>query len=120
MNGANGNRKLQQVVDLGSAPNAFAKNAPDSMLVLTTTGLLRVETSGKIEHLLKTRYEILYPNSMTLTASGVIYIGMRHFVTRLTPSGNTYTEEWFVPADCTTFAVRDLDCVCTARARSFR
>jgi hypothetical protein len=49
---------------------------------------------------------------MTLSSSGVIHIGMRHFITRLTPNGNTYTQEWFVPADCTLFTKRDYDCVC--------
>ena len=31
---------------------------------------------------------------------------------RLTPNGNSYTEEWFVPAECTLFTKRDYDCVC--------
>jgi hypothetical protein len=119
--GANGNRKVEPLVDLGSAPDTFAMESTGAMLVLTRAGLVRVNTTGKTEQLMKTNYQLLYPNSMTLSGSGVISIGMRHFVTRLTPTGSTYQEEWFVPVDCPTFAVRDLDCVCaSARVRSFR
>jgi hypothetical protein len=112
--GASGNRKLEVLADLGSAPSAFATESPAAVIVLTTTGLVRVRTSGKIENLFKTEYESLYPNSMTLSSSGLIHIGMRHFVTRLTPTGNSYNEEWFVLTDCTKFTIRDMDCVCAA------
>jgi len=115
--GVGGNRKLEPLVDLGSAPAAFILESPDALIVLTTTGLVRVRTSGKLESLDKTEYESLYPNSMTLSSSGVLYIGMRHFITRLAPTGNTYSEEWFVPTDCTKFTIRDIDCVCSAAAR---
>jgi hypothetical protein len=113
--GVAGNRKLEQLVDLGSAPATFAIESPDALIVLTTTGLVRVRTSGQKENLLRTEYESLYPTSMTLSSSGLIYVGMRQFVTRLTPTGNTYQEEWFVPADCTKFSIRDFDCVCARR-----
>ena len=107
-------KKLEALVDLRSAPVAFAIESPDAVLVLTTTGLVRVRTFGNVDHLLKTDYELLYPTSLTLASSGVVYIGMRHFVTRLTPTGGTYKEEWFVPADCAKFTIRDTDCVCAA------
>ncbi|HKE58764.1 MAG TPA: hypothetical protein VKB46_18765 [Pyrinomonadaceae bacterium] len=113
--GTNAERQLEPLVNLGSAPVAFAVEAPDSVIVLTTTGLVRVRTSGPIEHLLKTRYGQLYPTSLTLSSSGVIYVGMRQFITRLTPAGNTYSEEWFVPADCPKFTIREIDCVCARR-----
>jgi hypothetical protein len=110
--GPGSQRKVIELADLGWAPRAFTSESPDSVLVLTTDGLTRVKTSGAVEQLYRTRYHLLYPNSMTLSASGVIYIGMRHFITRLTPNGKSYDEEWFVPAGCTQFTAGKLECIC--------
>jgi hypothetical protein len=105
-----GKRKTEIFADVKSAPAAFVAESPDSIIILTTFGLVRVKTSGSVEDLLRTNYRDLYPTSMTLSASGVLNVGMRHFVTRLTPTGNSYEEEWFAPADCTAFTTPD--CVC--------
>jgi hypothetical protein len=110
--GESGNRKVEALADLGAAPRAFAVESQDSLLIVTTRGIVRVRSSGAVEQLLTTNYGLLYPNSMTVSPSGVVYIGMRHFITRLTPTGNGYKEEWFVPASCTRFETRDYDCVC--------
>ena len=114
--GKDGNRTIEMAADLGSAPRTFVVESPESILVITTHGLARVQTSGKVERLFTARYGLLYPNSMALSASGVIYVGMRHFVTRLTPTGNGYKEEWFVPTDCSRFRIRtsNLSCVCVS------
>jgi len=108
-NDKSGNRKTEIFADLVSAPAAFVVESPDSIIILTTFGLVRVKTSGSVEQLLRTNYRSLYPTSMTLSASGVLHVGMRHFVTRLAPNGNNYEEGWFVPADCASFTI---DCVC--------
>lgn len=110
--GVRGQRKAVELADLGWAPRAFVSESPDSVLVITDNSLARVKTSGSVEQLLRTYYGGLYPNSMTLSSSGVIHVGMRHFITRLTPNGTTYKEDWFVPADCTQFSKSDYDCVC--------
>jgi hypothetical protein len=110
--GESGDRKVEALADLGAAPRAFAVESQDSLLIVTTRGLVRVRSSGAVEQLLTTNYGLLYPNSMTVSPSGVIHVGMRHFITRLTPAGNGYQEEWFVPADCTRFETRNYDCVC--------
>jgi hypothetical protein len=110
--GAAGRRKVETLADVGAAPMAFAAESPDALLVVTNSGLVRVRTSGVVEHLLHSNYQLLYPNSMTLSPSGVVHVGMRHFITRLTPSGGGYKEEWFVPEGCTRFSLRGYDCVC--------
>jgi hypothetical protein len=114
MEGAAGDRKVEALADLGAAPRTFAVESPDSLLILTTRGLVRLKTSGAIEQLLSTKYELLYPNSMTLSPSGVIHVGMRHFITRLTPAGDSYQEEWFVPVGCSRFQLRHYECVCVS------
>ena len=110
-----GNRKSEIFADFGFAPAAFVAESPDSIIILTTFGLVRMKTSGSVERLLRTNYRDLYPTSMTLSASGVLHVGMRHFVTRLTPIGNSYEEEWFAPADCTAFTTPDCDCIPAGR-----
>lgn len=110
--GEGGDRRVEALADLGSAPRVFASESQDSLLVLTRRGLVRVRASGAVEELLPTNYSLLFPNSMTLSPSGVVHVGMRHFITRLTPSGSGYKEEWFVPAGCAKFETRDFDCVC--------
>lgn len=114
---AEANRKIETLVDLGSAPRTFASKSPESLLVLTTNSFVRVKTSGTIEKLFSTKYEQLYPNSMVILPSGIVYIGMRHFVTRLTPTNEGYKEEWLVPSGCTQFKERDFDCVCISKGK---
>jgi hypothetical protein len=112
--GAGEGRKVEPFADLGAAPQTFVEESPDSLLILTTRALLRVSASGEVEQLLPTTYSSLYPNSMTLSPSGVVHVGMRHFVTRLTPAAGGYKEEWFVPAGCAKFRLRGFDCVCAS------
>jgi hypothetical protein len=112
--GEAGEKKLELVADLGSTPRTFLMPSSDSLLILTTRGLVRLKTNGELQTLFTTHYQSLYPTSMTLSPSGVIYVGMRHFVTRLTPTGNSYREEWFVSASCSKFRIRDYDCICSS------
>jgi hypothetical protein len=58
------------------------------------------------------KYGGLYPTSIAVLRSGAIYVGMRHFVTRLTPKGSSYEEDWLVPSDCLRFVHLDFRCAC--------
>lgn len=115
--GAAGNRQIKTLVDLGFAPQTFAVESDDSLLILTTRALIRVKTAGATERLLTVNFGRLYPNSMVILPSNVIYAGMRHFVVRLTPIENGYKEEWFVPNDCTRFKEQNYDCVCLPKGK---
>lgn len=106
-------KRAAHLVDLGWAPFAFTQDSPDSVLVLTSDGFVRVHTSGRLETVYRIVYGILYPHSIAISPNGVIHAGMRHFVTRLTPSAGTYKDEWFVPANCAQFTQQKYDCVCT-------
>jgi hypothetical protein len=55
---------------------------------------------GVIETIRSAEYGRLHPNSVAVLRSGVIYVGMRYFVTRLTPKGSSYEEDWLLPSDC--------------------
>jgi hypothetical protein len=100
------------LVELDGAPQAFSKVSDDAMLVVTTRGVSRISSSGGSELLLRRDLGLLYPNSVAVTPDGVIYIGMRLFVVRLTPHAEEYLEQWMVPDSCTRFQIQGLDCVC--------
>lgn len=103
--GQGGDRRVEVVADLGGAPTAFAPESADSLIVSTYERVVRVRTSGEVEQLYAVGGDdrLPYPNSLTLSKAGVIHVGMRHFVLRLSPSEAGYREEWFVPADCNRF-----------------
>ena len=101
-----------QTALLDGAPQTFISESPDTVLVITNKSLVRLR-SGLLDALTTSvRYEGLSPNSVVLAKDGVIYVGMRHFVTRLTPRSLGYHEEWFVPNTCKRFELKEYDCVC--------
>lgn len=106
-----------ELADLGEAPHAFTLAPDGSVIVITGTKVSRIGAPGVVEKLFSTNYQLLYPNSVALSAAGTIYVGMRHFVTRLTPVGQSYEDDWLVPADCLRFERRGFDCVCLERGR---
>lgn len=113
-----GNYRADVFAKLDGEPYAYVRETQGSLLIITTAGLRRVQASGSVQELMETDYGILYPTSMVLTKNGVIYIGMRHYLTRLIPTKGGYKEEWLVPDDCTKFQVRDFECVCISSRTS--
>ena len=105
-------QKVSLLADLHIMPRAFTVESPDSWLIITSSKLLRLKTTGEVKALFTTDYRLLYPNSMALLSSGVLYVGMRHFITSLTPSETGYREDWFVPKDCTKFKLQNTSCIC--------
>jgi hypothetical protein len=103
---------VKLLLELDGAPEAFTKVSDDLMLVVTTRGVSRVSSSGGSELLLRRDLGLLYPNSVAATPDGVIYVGARLFVVRLSPHDGDYLEQWMLPDSCTHFEIRGLDCVC--------
>lgn len=110
--GREGERAVEAIADLGGAPTAFAAESADSLVVVTYSGVVRVRTSGEVERLFTPEGGdgLPYPNSITLSKAGVIHVGMRHFVLRLSPSAEGYRREWFVPSDCNKFGLTGFPC----------
>jgi hypothetical protein len=105
-------RDVRLLVELDGAPEAFTKVSDEAMLVVTTRGVSRISSSGGSELLLRRDLGMLYPNSVAATPDGVIYIGARLFVIRLSPHAGEYLEQWMLPDSCSHFEIRGLDCVC--------
>src|SRR6185503_15414119 len=94
---ADGAWSTRKLANLGAAPEAIATERAASVLVLTTKALLRVTATEAVEEAAEAQhFEGLYPNSLAVAGSGV-YVGMRHFVVRLTTDAGKTREEWFVP-----------------------
>ncbi len=107
-----GNLKTQIVIDLKIQPKTFTAENNQSVLIALNNKIIRLKSSGEIENVKETNFGSLYPNSMTLTSSKVIYVGMRLFIARFVPNEDGYTEEWLVPQNCQKFSEKKFDCVC--------
>ncbi len=97
--------------ELGEKPSAIVQESKDSWYVLTDDKLLKFNISGKGEDVIN--LSLSYPNSMIQTPDGIIYIGSRLFVVRLTPKEKGFNEEWLVPESCKSFKLKDYHCECT-------
>lgn len=89
------------LAELPGVPYAFESTHPDTVIVGTPGGVFRVEASGAVISLSQSK-DLLYPNSLVVGPSGVIYVGMRHFVLMLTPHEGAYKETWLGPKGCPT------------------
>jgi hypothetical protein len=110
---ADGHPTLATVVDLGTEPQAVLPQADGSVFVLTNRQLRKLSADGEISDLCGVDYAALYPQSLAVLPSGEYYVGMRHFVGRLTPrpTGGC-TVEWFAPSDCRRFSGGADVCAC--------
>ena len=94
----------RHVMSLGGSPEAYALMGSDSALVLLSDSLLAV----KFDPVAPTRRALYgdpawgytYASSILRDRAGIVYIGMRSAVARLTPSGRGYHEDWLVPERC--------------------
>jgi hypothetical protein len=108
--GKQGNRQVDTISDLGSAPTAFAMESGNSLIVATYDKIIRVLIPGGVEQILAPKDGLPYPNSLTLSKAGVIHVGMRHFVLRLSPAIEGYKDEWLIPSDCKEHEIRGDPC----------
>jgi hypothetical protein len=98
---SSGSWRADRATSLGSAPSAVTLVHPDTLLVVTTKGLLQVTTAGTVVPLHRSQtWWAVYPTSLVRDSRGVIFIGMRYAVAQLTPTGNGFREDWAVPERC--------------------
>ena len=90
----------ESFLDLGHAPQVAAKGADDSLVIATTSRLLRVIPSSRtIEVILdQVFWGGLYPNSMVITREGEIIMGMRHGVAKIQCHIRPYKMWWLLPS----------------------
>lgn len=85
---------------LPEAPNAITLDKDRSMIIVTTSSLIRISLDGKIEKLVEgVFWNGLYPNSVVIDLHRNAYIGMRQGVARLSLSESKPKIEWLVPSN---------------------
>lgn len=84
------------------------------ILLLTSESIERWDPSGSIRTIHSGAWGDLEPASLALASDGVIYVGMRHAVSRIIPVEGGYAEEWLVPKDCYP-NVNDGACRCSSK-----
>ena len=107
-----GSLKVQFLIDLKTQPQTFTAKNDQSTVIAVNNKIVRLKSSGEIENLRETNFSSLYPNSMTITSSKVIYVGMRLFIVRFMQGENGFTEEWLMPQNCQKFREKNFDCAC--------
>jgi hypothetical protein len=108
----NGVPGLQALVDLGGAPQASTRDRDGSVLVVVNQGVLRLSPDGLLTRVCSVDYSALYPTSVAALPDGSLFVGMRHFLTHLTPGPSTCNVEWLAPKDCRRFLSAGERCEC--------
>ncbi|HEY9228024.1 MAG TPA: hypothetical protein VIP11_15315 [Gemmatimonadaceae bacterium] len=111
-----GRWQMMPVADLGAAPEAVIHLSHDTLLVLAVERVIRISPTHSVELLhANPVWGRTYPTSIARDREGLIYLGMRSGVARLTPRANGYSEDWLVPTNCRrrmpSGALRDCRCV---------
>jgi hypothetical protein len=91
------------LADLGTAPAAVLQELAGTWLVASSDGVIRVTSRGTVERIWKDEnLRYLYPNSIVRTSDGVVYIGLRAWVVRVTGlSPGPPLVELLTPDSCT-------------------
>lgn len=88
--------RVGRSVDLKSAPRAVVREASGSLLIITHRGLVRLTPDFTAHDLLNAHWRLI-PNSGVVDTHGILYVGMRGIVAKLTPTADGYHEEWLLP-----------------------
>lgn len=94
-----GQWQTELVCKLGDQSYAAAQDTEGSLIVVTSQRLVKVILDSKktLTLLDKMFWEELYPNSMVITPSGDIFIGMRQGVAKIEKKGQSRQISWLVP-----------------------
>ena len=100
---SNGPWVTEELVDLGGAPEVASKNVDGSLVVATFNRLLRIfPASKKTEVIVDNAFwGGLYPNSLVIAPSGIIFVGMRHGIAKVEKKGKSYKVFWLIPKKIT-------------------
>jgi hypothetical protein len=89
--------KVGRAVELGSAPLTWFPDANGTVLIVTRHALLGLKSDLSLEHLLDAHWALLYPNNLTRSRDGMLYVGMRGGLAKLTSIDGKLREEWLLP-----------------------
>lgn len=90
---------VRLLADLTAAPD-FAIVAGKHILIVDSRGFSSFNQEGKLMREASLPLKGLHPYSATEDVKGEVYLGLRGFVVRLTPSNSGYSQEWFSRRGC--------------------
>ncbi|MBI2394762.1 MAG: hypothetical protein HYV09_34655 [Deltaproteobacteria bacterium] len=99
------------VTQLPGTPEVHVATA-GVVFTLTSYSLVRLSEGRRVTVLQPLPGSRPRAQSMAADANGALWVGMRHFVLRLTPDGDRFTESWLVPKGCRRAELIDGECVC--------
>jgi hypothetical protein len=102
------------VTDMGESTQAFAAPPDGSVIIATSSKVLRLKSPGTVGTLRPVDFGGLYPISIAAMPDGTIYISARMFVARLTPNADSFQLDWLLPANCPRFEQKGTLCLCLA------
>ena len=94
-----GTWRSAHTAQLDAGPSALVA-AADAVYTVTPSSLTRIKRDRTVEIVQPIDTTYLYPDSMAVDATGQLWIGMRHYVVRLTPAGARYTVAWLARGPC--------------------
>ncbi len=98
-NGPNSSWNSSLWVELPQAPDAGVVHKDGSLIIVTTSGLVRVIKQRKVETLLeKTFWWGMYPNSVLIDTNNFVFIGMRQGILKWRIGDLPDTMIWLVPS----------------------
>jgi hypothetical protein len=84
--GSDGDWQPSVFAELSACPHAAVQESTSSWLIATTAGVWRVDTQARVRPIWQPAGgHLYYPNSIARDGAGVVYMGMRRFVLRMTP-----------------------------------
>lgn len=103
--------RIHRVLELDAVPAAAVRSGEHDWIVLTDTGLVRVDLAAQRRQPLhrNPRWAQLQPQSLQPSGAGWL-IGTAHGVVRLTPFGEHFSEQWLVPENCRRLAAPQCEC----------
>ena len=86
-------------VALSEAPDVAAIAGKDTMIVVTTSSLVRIRSDKRMDTIFADAFwKGLYPNSMLIDDHGWVYIGMRQGVAKWHIGDKGESVQWMVPS----------------------
>ncbi|QWP75739.1 hypothetical protein J5226_19330 [Lysobacter sp. K5869] len=103
--------RIHRMIELDAVPVAAARDGRNDWVVLTDTGLIRVDLAARRQQPLHSnpRWARLEPQSLQASGAGWL-IGTDHGVIRLMPFGERFSEQWLVPENCRRLAAPQCEC----------
>jgi hypothetical protein len=94
--------KVENVLDLGAAPQAVRLVGSTALLIATNVGVTEVNLEKMTAAPLFTneRWGFVLAKSIVRLSSGVIFVGAVRAVIKLSPASTGFVERWWVPSSC--------------------